>query len=151
MSGTEDGANSGLGDTGAATSDLFFGLAGVLIVLICLMSGPVRQAVGTQLSVDAISVPGEWVAVAEGAAVVLTRPGAAPMRLSLDEITAEGLATWAEGAAVPLVVLTQESVDSAFLLDSALAAAGLDEVRRIRLDGTCARPQLLPQGFVCNG
>lgn len=148
MSAEEGG---GVAGGGAATSDLFFGLAGILIVLICLVSGPLRQAVGADLTVAAVEAPGEWLAVADGQGVALTRPGAAPQVLPLDAITVEAVASWAEGAAVPLVVLAPDALDSAFLLDTALAGAGVAEVRRVRLEGDCPRPRLAARGMVCGG
>lgn len=136
---------------GSATSDLFFGLAGILIVLICLVSGPLRQAIGGDLQPAAIDARGAWLAVADGQGVVLTRPGGAALRLPLDGITAEAVATWARGAGVPLVVLAPDALDSAFLLDTALAGAGLAQVRRVRLEGACPRPLIVPQGVFCDG
>lgn len=149
MKGDGEGASPGEG--GAATSDLFFGLAGILIVLVCLISGPVREAVGSRDLAATISAEGHWLVVADGQGVALMRPDAAPMRLRLDEIAAEALIPWAQGADLPFVVLTSDAVDSAFLLDSALAAAGITEVRRIRLDADCPRPRIEVQGLVCDG
>lgn len=136
---------------GAATSDLFFGLAGILIVLICLASGPLRQAVAARDLPATITAPGQWLAVADAQGLVLTRPGAAPLRLPLDAITPDALAPWAQEADVPLVVLTPDAQDSAFLLDSALATASVPLVRRVRLERACPHPRVTAQGVVCGG
>lgn len=148
---TDGGEDAPFGDGGAATSDLFFGLAGILIVLICLVSDPLRQAVAARGLPETLTAPGQWLAVADGKGLTLTRPGAAPMHLPVDAITPQAVAPWAQGAGVPLVVLARDALDSAFLLDSALAGAGIERVDRVRLETECPRPRVTVRGVICGG
>lgn len=140
-----------------ASSDLFFSLSAILIVLLCLLSGPLRASLAaTDTSAAALLASarqsGIAVIVATEGGATLQAPAYPALFLPLDAILGPDLAPWLRDlAAPPLLLVLPDARDSAFLLDTALAQAGVATIRRVRLSGPCLRPRILPQGVTCDG
>ena len=151
MTGEGDGLDIG-------ATDLFFSLAAVLIVLLCVTSQTLRGAVldGPETAtaeMDALSEAASvWLVLARAEGVVLHRPGSAPVAIGLEDILSGAVEAWAGAASAPVwVVITEDAADSAFLLETSLARADLRRMQRVRLDGPCAQPRLTRQGIICHG
>ncbi len=148
--GTEDGSAE------TVASDMFFGLAAILIVVLSLMSQTLRHSIGQSRAdsgalVAQATSSGRYIALAEAASVTLLRPDGPVETLPLDAILGGRVAAWAQGRPDLWVVITPAARDSAFLLDTALSRAKVAQVHRIRLDRPCPRPQFTAQGLTCDG
>ncbi|PLL11184.1 hypothetical protein C0V75_18055 [Tabrizicola sp. TH137] len=144
----------GAGEEIGAT-DLFFSLAAVLIVLLCITSQALRGTlaaeteaeIGAQIGAAPVSL-----VLARAEEVVLRHGDGAPLRVPLDAVLAGVVEDWARGVDGQVwVIIAEDAADSAFLLDTALSRAGLAEMRRVRLAGPCARPRLVAGGVACGG
>lgn len=147
-----------IGDDGTevATSDLFFGLAAILIVTLCLLSQSLRETVARDDTAPALdraaASDAGWTAIATDEGVTLHRPGAAAQTLPLDAIMSPATEDWAKAATGPLrLVITAQASDSAFLLETVLARAGVQDMERIRLPSRCASPRFTSRGLLCDG
>ena len=149
---TEDG----LGEDVVA-SDLFFSLAAMLIVVLCLMSQSLRAVVANPAPGDAALSQaavksGKFLALARQDGATLTAPDGSVLRLGMADILSDRAELWARAAGPGLwQVIATDARDSAFLMDTMLARAGLAEVQRIRLDRPCPRPRVAAIGLVCDG
>lgn len=149
-------SEAGLGEDVVA-SDLFFSLAAMLIVVLCLMSQSLRAVVANPAPGDdalsqAAMVSGQWLAMARQDGVTLTDPDGSVLRLSMADILSDRAEAWARAAGPGLwQVIATDARDSAFLMDTVLARAGVTEVQRIRLDRPCPRPRVMVTGLVCDG
>lgn len=148
--------DAGLGEDVVA-SDLFFSLAAMLIVLLCLMSQTLRAVIANPAPGDAAFSraaveSGQWLALARQDGITLTAPDGSVVRLAMADILSDRAEAWAR-AAGPGVwqVIAADARDSAFLMDTVLARAGLAEVQRIRLDRPCPRPRVTATGLTCDG
>lgn len=148
--------DTSLGDDVVA-SDLFFSLSAILIVVLCLMSQTLQAVVADPLPDEtalarATTEAGQWLVLARSDGVTLSAPDGAVLRMGLGEILSPLVTDWARAARSELwLVIATDARDSAFLLDTALARAGVAEVRRVRLDRPCPAPRLLPDGLTCDG
>ncbi len=153
--------DAGDGGAGTAASDLFFGLSAILIVLICLLSQNLQHALAEQTRaataetgralIAAATQSGLRLAIARAGGVDLVSPGAAPLTLPTDALLGAALRDWAARPGNPTVIITADATDSAFLIDTALAQAGLTGYSRIRLAAPCLSPRFTPTGLSCNG
>lgn len=136
-------------------TDLFFSLAAVLIVLLCVTSQALRGSLATETEVEISSQIGAApvsLALVRAEEVVLRHGEGASVRVPLDAVLSGATEDWARGGEGPVwVVIAEDAADSAFLLDTALSRAGLAEMRRVRLTGPCARPRLVAGGVACDG
>lgn len=146
----------GLGEEVVA-SDLFFSLSALLIVLLCLMSQSLRAVVAdpapneSALSQAAVQ-SGRWLILARGDGATLIGADGSVRDVGMPDLLSDQTATWAQGAAGPVwQIILPDARDSAFLLDTVLARAGLEAITRVRLDQPCPRPRILPTGLVCDG
>ncbi len=148
--------DAGLGEDVVA-SDLFFSLAAMLIVLLCLMSQSLRAVVANPAPEDAALSraaveSAQWLALARQDGITLTAPDGAVVRLGMADILSDRAEAWARAAGPGLwQVIAADARDSAFLMDTVLARAGLAEVQRIRLDRPCPRPRVTTTGLDCDG
>ena len=148
--------DAGLGEDVVA-SDLFFSLAAMLIVVLCLMSQSLRAVVANPAPGDdalsqAAVESGRFLALAWQDGVTLTAPDGSVLRLGMAEVLSDRAEAWARAAGPGLwQVIAADARDSAFLMDTVLARAGLAEVQRIRLDRACPRPRVTATGLVCDG
>lgn len=151
MTGDADG-----GDIGA--TDLFFSLAAVLIVLLCVTSQMLRGVVadGAEAGDADMARMAEdsslWLVHARAEGLVLHRPGSAPQAIGQEDILSGTTEAWARAAGSAIwVVIAEDAADSAFLLETGLARAGIRSVQRVRLAGPCPQPRLAGQGIACHG
>lgn len=149
-------SDAGLGEDVVA-SDLFFSLAAMLIVVLCLMSQSLRAVVANPAPGDAALSQaavqsGQWLALARQDGVTLTAPDGSVLRLGMTDILSDRAEVWARAAGPGLwQVIAADARDSAFLMDTVLARAGVAEVQRIRLDRPCPRPRVAAKGLTCDG
>lgn len=150
---TSDGEGAEIGAT-----DLFFSLAAVLIVLLCVTSQTLRGVVGEGAESGAADMAAlsqaapVWLVLAQADGVVLHRPGSAPVTIGQGDILSGAVESWAAAATSEIrVVIAEDAADSAFLLETGLARAGIRSLQRIRLAGACPQPRLVAQGIVCGG
>lgn len=138
-------------------SDLFFSLSALLIVILCLMSQSLRAVVADPTPSDAALAQaaadaGQWLVLAREDGATLTAPDGAVLRLGMDDLLSDRAEAWARQAGPGLwQVIAADARDSAFLLDTLLARAGVTEVRRVRLDHPCPIPRLMAAGLACDG
>lgn len=142
--------------TGA--TDLFFSLAAVLIILLSVSSQSLRSLVGDQAAgdmaglADMVQEKAVWLVLARADGLVLHSPAQEPLAVGLDDILTGTVDAWARQAQGPIwVVIEEGAADSAFLLETGLAQAEVRNLWRVRLTGSCARPQLTPTGMTCDG
>ncbi|MCZ8173392.1 MAG: hypothetical protein O9272_16795 [Brevundimonas sp.] len=151
MTGDGDGA-----DVGA--TDLFFSLAAVLIILLSVASQSLRTVVREEAETDTAKMAASaeresvWLVLAQEDGLILHRPGAMPAAVGLDEILSGAMERWAQEAKGPIwVVIEEGATDSAFLLETSLARAAVQDMRRVRLPGPCVKPRLVAGGMICDG
>lgn len=151
MIGDGDGADLG-------ATDLFFSLAAVLIILLSVASQSLRTVVREEAETDTAEMAAlaeresVWLVLAQEDGLILHRPGAKPAAVGLDEILSGAVERWAQDAKAPIwVVIEEGATDSAFLLETSLARAAVQDMRRVRLPGPCAKPQLVAGGMICDG
>jgi hypothetical protein len=151
MTGDGDGADLG-------ATDLFFSLAAVLIILLSVASQSLRTVVQQKAETDIAGMAAlaekesVWLVLAQEDGLILHRPGAKPAAVGLDEILSGATERWAQDAKAPIwVVIEEGATDSAFLLETSLARAAVQDMRRVRLPGPCANPRLVAEGMICDG
>lgn len=138
-------------------SDMFFGLAAILIVLMCLMSQHLRAALTEATGAEATELQaaaqgsGRALVLAGAEGVALVAPSGTVEEVPLAAMLDGRLTAWAAANPDIWVVLQANARDSAFLLDTALARAGVERIRRIRLDGPCPAPRFTERGVSCGG
>lgn len=150
MIGDRDGTDIG-------ATDLFFSLAAILIILLSVSSQSLRSVVrdkgaDTKGLAALAQTESIWLVLAQADGLILHQPGQQPSAVGLDEILTGRTESWASQAQAPIwVVIEEDAADSAFLLDTSLARAAVQEVRRVRLPAPCANPRLLSEGLLCDG
>ena len=141
--------------SGIVASDMFFGLAAILVVLIALMSQTLRAAVAKNggaedaALLDAARGQPFHLVLAGAEGLTLANPDGTRIDLRLDDILDGRFEDWSRSRTDLLVLLRPEARDSAFLLDTALARAGITRLQRIRLDRPCPAPQITLRGVRC--
>lgn len=158
-------ANQG-GQDQLVVSDLFFGLSAILLIVVALMSAEVREFTvsaarnvgsgqGSDTAVAAMAAAEQSYAVlASGKRAVFYEPNGSSVSIDRDALLGSamirdwvGRAQRSSGA--PVVVIDPDGSEAAFLLEPALAQAGLERFSRIRLIRGCRALKLGPTAAEC--
>ncbi|WP_163850643.1 hypothetical protein [Pseudooceanicola aestuarii] len=147
------------GDPALIASDLFFGVSAILLILAVLVFAPLRDLalraatpVTRGAAVSPVAEMSRPALLARATGLDMTVPDAPPVHLPLDRIGAGPLARWAAGLdGVPLLIITPDGGESAFLAEPALAAAGVARIDRVRLTVSCATLRWQGGKILCRG
>lgn len=140
-----------------AAADLLLGLAGILLIVLALMSTGLRGVIQSGTAPETAQAAAELaqstpraMAYADAHGAHLYASGQPPRLVPRDALPmAQPLADWARTAQSPLIILSADSGDTAFLLEVGLASAGLSDIQRVRLPGACATMSIRGNAVIC--
>jgi len=138
-------------DPGFFVTDLFIGLAGVLLIALAGMSPSLRGLVDAGQPHPVLQDGGQGLALALPDRLKLITPDGKGIDVALGELPHHpALTAWAEAVTRPVIVVDQGGGEVAFLFEGALARLlpGVT-LARVRLPPGCTRPVITPTDASC--